>query len=219
MDERHETERLIYHYLWIFISQSGSLTIYIFIFFYLRSSLAKSSNLQDTVMSWASFNSRVWPDITVTTTATTMRVDQVNEYRNRILKIARYMVAYPVAYIILTLPLAVARISTMANKPPPASFYPIAGSLMASCGVVDVVLYLSTRKALIMSSLDPGDSAGSLSRFPASVSSRARPQTSRKIDSRDGDCFMEESFRSISTRLCASRDGDSFEDFSPLPTK
>ena len=63
------------------------------------------------------------------------------------------MVIYPFAYVSLTLPLAAARVATMAGKEPPLGFFPVAGSLMASCGFVDVILYLWTRKALLKTSV------------------------------------------------------------------
>jgi hypothetical protein len=63
------------------------------------------------------------------------------------------MVIYPFAYVSLTLPLAAGRVATMAGKEPPLGFFPVAGGLMASCGFVDVILYLWTRKALLKSSV------------------------------------------------------------------
>jgi hypothetical protein len=86
--------------------------------------------------------------------------------RNRILKTARYMVVYPITYVTLTLPLAAARVSVMAGQNPPAIFFPIAGTMMACCGVVDVILYLSTRKALVKSSVGSrGGDNENLTRF------------------------------------------------------
>ncbi len=69
------------------------------------------------------------------------------------MKTARYMVVYPIAYIALTLPLAAGRVSSMAGRVPSTSYFPVAGALMASCGFVDVMLYIYTRKALIQSTV------------------------------------------------------------------
>ncbi len=63
------------------------------------------------------------------------------------------MVVYPFAYVALTLPLAAARVSVMAGRSPPAAYFPAAGTLMASCGFIDVLLYMWTRKALVKSSV------------------------------------------------------------------
>jgi hypothetical protein len=41
----------------------------------------------------------------------------------------------------------------MAGKTPPLVFFPVAGSLIACCGITDVILYISTRKALVRSSV------------------------------------------------------------------
>lgn len=41
----------------------------------------------------------------------------------------------------------------MARKTPPMVFYCVAGTLMASCGVIDVALYIYTRKALVRSNV------------------------------------------------------------------
>lgn len=73
--------------------------------------------------------------------------------RDRVAKAARYMVIYPFAYVALTLPLAIGRVSAMTGKNPSLTYYCVAGSLMACCGFIDVILYLWTRKALIKSSV------------------------------------------------------------------
>jgi hypothetical protein len=69
------------------------------------------------------------------------------------MRTARYMVVYPFAYVALTLPLASGRVSAMAGHEPPLAFYPVAGTLMACCGITDVLLYIWTRKALLKSSV------------------------------------------------------------------
>ncbi|KAL2060702.1 hypothetical protein VTL71DRAFT_9343 [Oculimacula yallundae] len=167
MNETHETERLYLHYLWIFIAQLGALVIYISVFFFLRGQLAKSSKLQNTVMSSVSDDTRTGSYKGPTTTTTIMGPahDTFAASRHRILRTARYMVVYPFAYVFLTLPLATGRIASMAGRRPPSVFFPIAGTLMASCGIIDVVLYLTTRKALVRSSVGDRGSSSGHSRF------------------------------------------------------
>jgi hypothetical protein len=63
------------------------------------------------------------------------------------------MVAYPLVYVALTLPLAAGRVSAMIGNSPSLTYYCVSGSLMASCGFIDVLLYISTRKALLQSSV------------------------------------------------------------------
>lgn len=87
--------------------------------------------------------------INTTTVITTSVSDPFLVSRQRIAKSARYMVVYPFAYVALTLPLAAGRVAAMAGKSPPLSYLAVAGVLMSSCGIVDVVLYITTRKALI----------------------------------------------------------------------
>jgi hypothetical protein len=90
------------------------------------------------------------------------------------------MVVYPFAYVALTLPLAAGRVSAMANKNPPIVFFCVAGTLMASCGVIDVVLYISTRKALVKTSVGLKGSGGSsnpLARFRTADSKRRDVQS------------------------------------------
>ena len=69
------------------------------------------------------------------------------------MRTARYMVVYPFAYVALTLPLASGRVASMAGHDPPLAFFPAAGTLMACCGITDVLLYIWTRKALLKSSV------------------------------------------------------------------
>ncbi|EHL00660.1 hypothetical protein M7I_3404 [Glarea lozoyensis 74030] len=85
-------------------------------------------------------------------TTTTIVSQTINDpfavSRQKILRTARYMIVYPIAYIILTLPLAAGRVASMTGRKPPLMFFCVAGAMMASCGFVDVALYIYTRKAL-----------------------------------------------------------------------
>lgn len=87
------------------------------------------------------------------------------------------MIVYPFAYVTLSLPLAAGRVASMAGqvRKPPLIFFCVAGIMMASCGVVDVALYIYTRKALIRgnvgirsgSNLPPNENNNPLSPYPA----------------------------------------------------
>ncbi|TVY33124.1 hypothetical protein LSUB1_G007626 [Lachnellula subtilissima] len=83
--------------------------------------------------------------LTTTTVVSQAVRDPFAVSRNRIMRTAGYMVVYPCAYVALTLPLAVGRVSAMAHKNPSPTFYCVAGALMAACGAVDVALYIYTR--------------------------------------------------------------------------
>ncbi|KAF4625226.1 hypothetical protein G7Y89_g12941 [Cudoniella acicularis] len=185
--ENHESDRLTFHYLWIFVSQLGSLVIYISIFFFLRVRVASSAFLkpQHPVPSRSQHNStyqaspisptspnstnfshphplgRVGTTTTIHSpfspsnghTRSHPHIDPFAASRQKILRTARYMVVYPFAYVALTLPLAAGRVSAMAHSNPSIIFYCIAGTLMSSCGIVDVALYIYTRKALVRSNV------------------------------------------------------------------
>ncbi|KAK2623835.1 hypothetical protein QTJ16_007016 [Diplocarpon rosae] len=173
INEKYEAERLYLHYLWIFIAQLGSLVTYTSIFFSLRSRLATSSTLQNTALSSMSTDTSTGPHKSISTTTTIMSTSH-NTFavsRNRIMRTARYMVVYPFAYVFLTLPLAAGRIASMVGRPPPLAFFLVAGTLMASCGIIDVMLYLSTRKALVRSSV------GARSPFKIQTSEATRKET------------------------------------------
>ena len=96
------------------------------------------------------------------------------------MRTARYMIVYPFAYVILTLPLAAGRVASMAGRKPPLMFFCVAGIMMASCGFIDVALYIYTRKALVRSNvglrsgseLPPNENDNPLSPYPASTHRR-----------------------------------------------
>jgi hypothetical protein len=71
--------------------------------------------------------------------------------RHRIHRIARYMVLYPITYVILSLPLAAGRMASMTGKTLPISYYCTAGALMTSSGFVDAILYAITRRVITLS--------------------------------------------------------------------
>jgi hypothetical protein len=90
--------------------------------------------------------------------------DPFESSRQRVTRAARYMVVYPVIYVVLTMPLAAGRVSAMVGRNPSLVYYCVAGALMSSCGVIDVILYISTRKALVKSSVGvKGSQPGELS--------------------------------------------------------
>ena len=59
------------------------------------------------------------------------------------------MLVYPIAYTCLTLPLAVVRMAAQAGRPLGMTPLLVAGACMASCGWVDILLYMVTRRTII----------------------------------------------------------------------
>lgn len=68
---------------------------------------------------------------------------------------AKYMIIYPIVYVICTLPLAGARMASMRGTVVPYWWFCLAGASITSCGWLDVVLYAMTRRVLIFSSDPP----------------------------------------------------------------
>lgn len=153
----HEAERLYLHYIWIFLAQVGSVCIYTTVFLVLRNRLAevvvKQNSAGPSSSNYEGQDLHKAGGLTTTTIVTTAVTDPFLASRQRIAKAARYMVVYPFAYVTLTLPLAAGRVAAMAGKNVPLVYLAVAGTMMASCGVIDVILYISTRKALVRSSV------------------------------------------------------------------
>jgi hypothetical protein len=118
-----QTERLAFHYVWIFLVQFGTVIIYILIFLHLKNTLTT-----------------ILPSSHSTTHA---KVDRA----------ARLMLMFPLAYIILTLPLSAGRMWSMAHHTYTVhqSYQIASGALLACSGMVDCLLYTLTRRSLVQS--------------------------------------------------------------------
>ncbi|KAL9092631.1 MAG: hypothetical protein Q9159_000702 [Coniocarpon cinnabarinum] len=132
----YESERLGLHYLWTFINEFGTIVIYALIFFYLNRKLKKLR--------------KVRPDLAAS---------------KSIGRATKYMILYPLVFVIATLPLAVGRMLSANKKTPSDQYFFGAGALLASCGWLDAVLYTFTRRVLLKSG--PG---GDGSSYPAGSS-------------------------------------------------
>lgn len=67
----------------------------------------------------------------------------------------KYMIIYPIAYVILTLPLAAGRMAAMTGVKISFGYYCLAGAAITSCGWIDVLLYVMTRRVLVFSHAPP----------------------------------------------------------------
>lgn len=74
------------------------------------------------------------------------------EHLRRLRRVTGVMVLYPIAYIVLSLPLAAGRMAMAQGHQPSVSYFCAAGAIIASSGLVDVIMYTLTRKALIINS-------------------------------------------------------------------
>jgi hypothetical protein len=113
------------HYLWVFIVELGTIIIYAHVFIRLRSRLNSIRSVHAN---------------------TRHKQGKSNE---RLSQAARYMILYPIIYIVLTLPLAAGRMAAMSGKKLPITYYCIAGSFLTSCGWLDTLLYTMTRRVFV----------------------------------------------------------------------
>lgn len=120
INNKYEKDRLWTHYFWIFIAEFCTLILYGIIFIQLRRKIASSVALG-------------------------------NRHSNsltRLTRITYLMVMYPIAYVVLSLPLAIGRMSTERGNNPSVTYFCVAGSMITSSGVCDVLMYTFTRRAI-----------------------------------------------------------------------
>lgn len=95
----HEGVRLWTHYIWIFLSEFGTVCLYAVMYLQLRRQIAKSSILGHSQLSSL----------------------------KRLRRVVGYMTIYPIVYIVLSLPLAAGRMATANHQAPSGTFFCIAG--------------------------------------------------------------------------------------------
>ena len=120
----YETDRLWFHYIWIFIIQFSTVLIYLFLFAILR------RRTRQMILNGSS--------------AHLATIRSVN-------RVTLLMMLYPCVYVVLTLPLSAGRMWSMAHGGVALSnaYACVAGALITSCGWVDSLLYTLTRKRLL----------------------------------------------------------------------
>jgi hypothetical protein len=91
---------------------------------------------------------------------------------SKLTRATKFMILYPIAYLALTLPIAVGRMAVMAGKILPDSFFMVAGALLTSCGWVDALLYTLTRRVLVNNELSTGQYNRTVN---ATLTNAARP--------------------------------------------
>ncbi|PVI03383.1 hypothetical protein DM02DRAFT_652660 [Periconia macrospinosa] len=77
----------------------------------------------------------------------------INNDTSRLSRATKFMIMYPAAYVVLTLPIAVGRMVSMGGVPMPDIFFCIAGSFLTSCGWIDALLYTLTRRVFVGSDI------------------------------------------------------------------
>ncbi|KAH7027236.1 G protein-coupled glucose receptor regulating Gpa2-domain-containing protein [Microdochium trichocladiopsis] len=131
MNVKYEKYRLWLHYFWIFVSLALTSLLYTLVFLSLRSKKpATSSNNRQG-------DSR--GDSGIDAAAAAMAASGHHPA----------FLVYPIIYVICTAPLAFGRIATMAGANVSVEYFCLAGSLIASNGWLDVVLFSTTRNSII----------------------------------------------------------------------
>lgn len=137
ISSKYETDRIAYHYGWVFFFQFATCALYLYILVHLKRAVreVRASGVQSQASA------------------------QIN-------RTAKMMVLFPLAYLLITLPLSIGRMWIIAHNgdPLPDSYACVAGSLLASCGFIDSLLYTWTRRTLLSSDGTLGSQNGS-SRF------------------------------------------------------
>jgi hypothetical protein len=122
----------MYHYLWLFMVEFGLVAIYGCIFVHLRHFRLQVRRISD---ENSSRSAAISPQ--------------------KISKFSAYMVMYPAAYVILTLPLAAGRMISISHESwLPTWYWFFAASFITSCGWVDTILYAFTRKKTFQNPLE-----------------------------------------------------------------
>ncbi|PYI10629.1 hypothetical protein BO78DRAFT_335316 [Aspergillus sclerotiicarbonarius CBS 121057] len=129
ISEEYESIRLWTHYIWIFLAEFGTVCLYAIMWFQLRVRIKQSAILGSSHI----------------------------ESLKRLRRVIGYMVIYPIAYIVLSLPLAAGRMATAQGDGPSVAYFCVAGAMITSSGLVDALLYTLTRRNLIIDSEPSND--------------------------------------------------------------
>jgi len=140
VSDDYEPERLGLHYIWLFLSEFGLIITYLMTFVKLRS---QTANL-------FADHRRAGHDL-----PNKASIEAIN-------RVTKLMMLYPLVYVLLTLPLSSVRMWSMAHEGRTMSETAqcIVGSLLASCGWVDCLLYSLTRKRLLRETMGGGNIGG-----------------------------------------------------------
>ncbi|KAJ5980946.1 hypothetical protein N7481_008244 [Penicillium waksmanii] len=124
MTTQHPVLRLWTHYFWIFAAQFLNLVLYAIMFVQLRRKISQSKILGSSY----------------------------TDSLKRLNRVVSYMVLYPIAYIVLTLPLSAGRMASVSGHSPSVAYFCVAGALMTLSGFCDTLQYTLTRKSIVLES-------------------------------------------------------------------
>lgn len=185
---------LFLNIVFVFVDMFGLIILYGVLFIYIRIQLknlhaATSSSDHDARINLESGNNGQFPtsDIPMTNTATattegyqTRRAPaqlRANQAQQRMNQVSRTLLLYPLVYIVVLLPLSVARLMQFANKSPSLKATYVVCAIFDCQGLINVFLYTFTRKGII-----PWDSLlRKFKRDPISPNSDYGTDTSRTV--------------------------------------
>lgn len=160
--------RLTLHYLWIFICLAFTTVVYIAIYIHLQ---IHSKHSQTCCLSSGGQHAlpgehypnpdpnRASPVPSMAPSSPRSMVTDMSALKQLppLPASARHptFLLYPIIYVLCTAPLAAGRIASMAGNKVPLSYFCFAGAMIGSAGWLDVILYSSTRRAIVFSGEAP----------------------------------------------------------------
>jgi len=171
-------ERIFFHYIFLFIDMFALSILYCILFFYIRTQLKNfRKGISTSEAQSGSHELSAWqanleagshgesptpPKAIITTQTVTVTTEDrpVPKRRNhmtteaerahkRMNQVALTLLSYPIAYICLTMPLSITRLSQFAGRTWGLTCIYIGACIFCCSGLVNVLLYTATRKGII----------------------------------------------------------------------
>ncbi|KDN33668.1 hypothetical protein RSAG8_13243, partial [Rhizoctonia solani AG-8 WAC10335] len=147
--------------MWIFLSLGTSLVLYGLVYLRFSGHLVVENgklawNKSSSGWSFGSFMMGTTSTSTPTRQPTVARppeTSQTNGIGRHMKAISKRLMLYPLVYSIVTIPVTVCRIGTLAGWKPPFGLYIFAGITFSSSGITNVVLFIATRHSLLRKSV------------------------------------------------------------------
>ncbi|KAK2728942.1 integral membrane protein [Colletotrichum kahawae] len=154
---RYEAMRLYLHYLWMFVSFFVTAVLYILIFNHIRRtdpSLQLPSSSNNSSASKTTRGRELGHAHTMSTVSQPSRPKTSSGQQGPAVSSSSAghhpaFLIYPIIYILCTAPLAMGRVITMSGRSVSLEYFCLAGSMIASNGWLDVLLFSTTRHVII----------------------------------------------------------------------
>ncbi|EME38493.1 hypothetical protein DOTSEDRAFT_99908, partial [Dothistroma septosporum NZE10] len=120
VNEKYLDERLAFHYIWVLTTEFGTVVLYTIMF----------------ITLWRRVRHVKWDGEDI-------------HLRRRAQSAAWSVIAYPIVYVVCTLPAVIARLGIMTGRKVGYVEFSVVGFMLTSNGWLDVILYTTTRRSLI----------------------------------------------------------------------